>query len=94
MRTKKSVNYCGIELYNDTDIFVIVEKNTRIVVSEFIATNFVDYSCSEIKMRFVDYLQKRKENICKSLGFNSKYFGVAFKNYGYNTYKDSLMCIE
>lgn len=91
---KAKISYLGKSLYNDTDIFVIVDINTRIVVSEFIATDFVDYFCKSNNITFGDYLQLRKKQICNSLGLNSNYFGVSYKNYGYETYNSYLMCVE
>lgn len=95
METRKSnTSYLGKYLYNDTDIFVIVDIYTRIVICEFIATDFVDYFCKGENMMFCDYLMMRKKAICKNLNIDSSYFGVSYKNYVYNTYNNYLMCIE
>jgi hypothetical protein len=90
-KNKSKYQYLGENLYNDTDIFCLVHKATRIVFLEFIATDFIDY-CINNNIRFVDYLQKRKEYICKSRNYSPELFGVSYKNYGYETYNFNLMC--
>lgn len=60
---------------NITEMVEIYNKNTNIVISEFIATNFVDKD-NDNNFQYWNYLQSRKNYICYGLGVNPYKFDI------------------
>lgn len=60
--------------------FEIVNTSTNIVVAEFISTEFLtrlyDKFSDGETYGYWNYLETRKRNICRSLGFNHAFFHI------------------
>lgn len=60
---------------NLTEMIDIVDINTNIVISTFIATDFVDKD-PDNSYSYWNYLQSRKNYICRGMGLNPYKFNI------------------